>query len=50
MSDVTKCPECGGESRVLMVRKRHGKYVRRRACLDCGHRWTTVELPLKVEE
>jgi transcriptional regulator NrdR family protein len=41
-----KCPKCDGLTHVLMSRFRSGKHTtnRRRECLQCGHRFTTIEL------
>lgn len=42
--DAGRCPQCGGQSKILMTRKRGGRRIRRRECLACVHRWTTVEM------
>ena len=34
-------------SRCVDTRKKHGERVRRHKCIDCGHRWSTVELEVK---
>ncbi|RKJ43852.1 hypothetical protein D7X33_35070 [Butyricicoccus sp. 1XD8-22] len=41
-----ECVICGGKTKVAEVRKKDGKYYRRRACLDpeCGERFTTYEV------
>ncbi len=36
-----KCPLCGHDSRILRTTDRR----RRRECLHCRHRWSTVEIP-----
>lgn len=39
-----RCPSCGcEESRVIKTRHTRGEIKRRRACMACGFRWTTVE-------
>ena len=43
------CKRCGSDrTAVIDVRSRYPCYedrkIRRRKCLDCGSRWTTVEL------
>jgi hypothetical protein len=41
------CPDCGSDdSRVIdsgMPTMQPDVYLRRRACVGCGHRWTTYE-------
>jgi transcriptional repressor NrdR len=39
------CPQCGGDSRVIDSRPRYGRTQRRRRreCLVCQHRFSTVE-------
>ena len=40
-----KCPACSSEEqRVMTTRPGSTKIVRLRACLACGHRWTTAEI------
>jgi len=41
--NADECEKCGGDSRVIRVRRPRGKIVRRRQCLDCRHRWNTSE-------
>lgn len=46
------CPACGsGDSRVIENDSRLGEVGirRRRQCNDCGHRRTTIEIPLEWE-
>jgi transcriptional regulator NrdR family protein len=39
-----ECRECGGDSKVIRVRRpRHKPISRRRECQSCGHRWNTTE-------
>ena len=38
-----KCPKCGGKTRVRDSRSYHGTTRRRRVCLICGGRFSTVE-------
>jgi len=40
------CPACGGPSRVLATRRDADSQRRRRECVKCGKRWTTVEVGL----
>lgn len=41
-----KCPKCGEGTQVLHSRFRAGKHstTRRRECLVCKHRFTTIEI------
>lgn len=40
------CPKCGsGELSIVDTRPRRGIVRRRRRCIWCDHRFTTVELP-----
>jgi len=42
LADV--CRECGGDSRVIRTRRPLCSPIRRRReCVHCEHRWTTVE-------
>ena len=39
-----RCPKCGGDSTVIDTRERLNSDIRRRRkCLSCGYRWSTVE-------
>jgi len=46
------CPKCGGRIRMLNTEpNREGSRSRRYGCQDCGHRFSTIEVPLDwVEE
>jgi transcriptional regulator NrdR family protein len=46
------CPKCGSEdSSVIDCRARNdGKFRRRRACYDCRHRFTTIEVDINEYE
>lgn len=49
----TACPSCGGaKSGVLDTRAGavagHAAPWRRRRCAACGHRWSTVEIPVDL--
>lgn len=45
------CPVCGkGNHRVLRSGAREGGIQRMRECVDCGHRWQTIEAPVAVLE
>ena len=43
------CTKCGSyQVRVSSTRNGGARRIfRRRRCMDCGHRWTTIELPAK---
>lgn len=47
-----QCPKCGApkdSGRVVMTQPSDtGETVRRRRCLECGHRWYTMQLPEQV--
>ena len=46
-----RCPTCDGESIVKDSRPRpDGGIRRRRECVMCGERWTTVELPVLARQ
>ncbi len=40
------CPSCHSDMRVMDSRKQAGSTVRRRECLSCGHRLSTMEVVL----
>ena len=40
-----KCPKCNGDNvTVRDSRRERGKVSRRRRCLDCDHRFPTIEI------
>ena len=41
------CPECKADSEVSETRERPYGIRRRRKCKACGHRWSTVEIPVE---
>lgn len=44
---IMYCPECHHDKNRLVRFAEHKTYnvlVRRRKCMECGHRWTTYEL------
>ena len=46
-----QCPACGRSySKIVDTRIRHGYRFRRRECLSCGARWSTVEVRAIEEE
>ncbi len=50
---MMKCEKCGScNTDVFDTRLRKDDTIRwrRRACKDCGHRWSTVEVPLKGDD
>lgn len=38
-----RCLECGKGSRVVDSKKSLERITRRRECVQCGHRWNTIE-------
>ena len=49
-ADTIYCPKCGGRGstkRGGSSRFKHGVRRRRRECLVCDHRWTSVEISLE---
>ena len=40
------CPRCEGSAEVIDSRRTGNSVRRRRSCLSCGHRWSTVEVGL----
>src|SRR4026209_2442857 len=42
--DGTRCPRCGSDTSVLETRANRGSLRRRRRCLHCPGRVTTIEL------
>ena len=38
------CPHCGGETKVVDSRPNEDSTRRRRECLECKHRFSTVEI------
>ncbi len=47
--NVKYCPNCEGETRVIDS-KSEKTVIRRRECLECGNRMTTIELPTNWNE
>lgn len=43
------CPKCGDGSGVYNGFEKDGNYIRRRKCLNCGHRFITVESVADIE-
>lgn len=41
---MSECPECSGRSHVKDTRSSPDGLRRRRECVECGHRWTTIEI------
>jgi transcriptional regulator NrdR family protein len=40
-----KCPMCGRENiKTVDSRPDHDSIVRRKKCLTCNHRWSTIEI------
>ena len=47
MTDITKCPNCKSENLYCVdSRKSQGKVRRRKKCLECGFKFSTIELPM----
>jgi len=44
------CGLCGGKSTVTDTRPWRGSIRRRRKCLGCDYRWTTIEVPADLAE
>lgn len=45
------CPDCWGKLRVVDTREQeNGDIKRRRLCLECGRRYTTIEPIPKLED
>jgi len=45
------CPVCRSSTSVVTdTRPWHASIKRRRKCVGCGHRWTTIELPADLAE
>lgn len=45
------CEKCNGDSTVIDGDKSiYGPYRRRRKCLNCGFRWSTVELRVSDQQ
>lgn len=44
------CPHCDGETRVVDSRPTQDNVRRRRQCLICGERFTTVEVDIDMFE
>ena len=38
-----RCLECGKGSKVVDSKKSLERITRRRECVECGHRWNTIE-------
>jgi len=38
-----ECPECNGKTKTIESRKRWKTVIRRRECLSCHNRFTTIE-------
>lgn len=41
---ATLCPKCNGRSEVKDSRASPRGTRRRRTCVDCGYKWTTIEI------
>ncbi|MHB1700472.1 MAG: NrdR family transcriptional regulator [Acidobacteriaceae bacterium] len=39
-----ECPRCGAETKVINSRQMPLYVRRRRMCLECGHRFSTIEV------
>jgi transcriptional regulator NrdR family protein len=42
------CPMCSGESKVINSRPSEDSVYRRRECLECSHRFSTVEIDMEL--
>lgn len=46
---IAKCPSCGSTGiKVINSRPHPFGRERRRKCLGCGHRWSTIEVPMDL--
>ena len=46
-----KCPSCGKmDSKIIDTRMENGYRKRKRECLSCGSRWSTIEVRMKEEK
>jgi transcriptional regulator NrdR family protein len=45
---VKFCSKCGGLSKVFDTRVLYsGVIIRKRICLECGHKWKTIEVMME---
>jgi transcriptional regulator NrdR family protein len=44
------CPECNGKTKVVDSRTDEDSTLRRRECIDCGYRFSTVEVDKDMYE
>lgn len=42
-----KCIKCGARARALDVRTKGEATARKRGCDTCGHRWSSIEVPVQ---
>jgi transcriptional regulator NrdR family protein len=49
LRDPEVCRACQADSRVVNSRRIRRCRVRRRECVQCGHRWTTYESLINPE-
>lgn len=42
------CPQCGGDTKVTNSRHDEAEVRRRRECLECGYRFSTVEIDMDL--
>ena len=40
---MIKCPKCRGDTKVKKTKKHDYRTERKRLCLDCGHKFNTIE-------
>jgi len=46
-----RCPACGKmNSKIIDTRMENGYRKRKRECLSCGSRWSTIEVRMKEEK
>lgn len=51
MAQIDPCPKCGAPGVRTTNTRRYGeRRVRRKCCGACGHRWSTAEVPLELEQ
>lgn len=44
------CPICGGDTKITDSRGNVESVRRRRECIDCRHRFTTIEMEVDLQQ
>lgn len=51
IQNACRCPSCGKmDSKIIDTRMENGYRKRKRECLCCGARWSTIEVRMKEDE